>query len=301
MQSSQTLIAPRKLTPRSQPKNQTARRIRGSLAQAFSALCTLLAVGLLVYLLVFLILKGAGVINWEFLTSEAAATGEAGGGIAASLYGTLLIVTISVMFGVPIGVLLGIYLAEVAAANNPFANVARLAVNTFTGVPSIIIGLFVYTILVKDRLGFSALGGGIALSIIMVPIIARTAEDVLRLVPGSVREAGLALGIPFWRVTLGIVVPAARAGLITGGVLAVARVAGETAPLILTALGNEFINWDITKPTDELTLRILKYARGPFETWHEQAYGAAFVLVIGVAISAVALRLTTRGRGIKIQ
>ncbi|MEO8289151.1 MAG: phosphate ABC transporter permease PstA [Chloroflexota bacterium] len=306
MNKAQTIGKTKRLVPRSQPANQGARRVRSVLAHTLTGLCTLISVGLLVYLLGFLIVKGAGVISWEFLTSEAPATNEPGGGIAASLYGTGLIVSLSVLMGVPLGILLGIYLAEVASATSVFANIARMAVNTFTGIPSIIVGLFVYTLVVKSGglslgVGFSALGGGIALAIIMIPILARTAEDVLRLVPGSIREAGLALGIPFWRVTLGVVLPAARAGIITGGVLAVARVAGETAPLVLTALGNEYINWNISEPTDELTLRILKYARSPFETQHAHAYGAAFVLVMGVAIAALLLRLATRGRGIKVQ
>ena len=252
MQSTQTVVSPRKLTPRSQPKNQGARRVRGMLAHILSGICTVVAVGLLVYLLVFLILKGISVIDWEFLTSEAAATGEEGGGIAASLYGTFLIVALALVFGLPIGILLGIYLAEVASSKSWFANIARLAVNTFTGVPSILVGLFVYTILVKDRLRvFGDRRWHSAGDYHGTDHRAHRRGCALRLVPGSVREAGLALGVPFWRVTMGIVVPAARAGLITGGVLAVARVAGETAPLILTALGNEFINWDVTKPTDE--------------------------------------------------
>ncbi len=306
MNNPQTIGTSKRLTPRSKPANARARQVRSVVAQVFTGLCALLSVGLLVYLLGFLVVKGIGVINWEFLTSAAPATNQPGGGIAASLSGTLLIVSLAMLFGVPLGLLLSIYLAEVASSTSVFANIARLSVNTFTGIPSIIVGLFVYTVVVKSGgfslgVGFSALGGGIALAIIMIPILARTAEDVLRLVPGSIREAGLALGVPFWRVTLGIVIPAARAGIITGGVLAVARVAGETAPLVLTALGNEYVNWNVTQPTDELTLRILKYARGPFETQHEQAYGAAFVLVAAVAIGALLLRLTTRGRGIKIQ
>jgi phosphate transport system permease protein len=187
-----------------------------------------------------------------------------------------------------------------AKSGSKFAAISKLAVNTFLGIPSIIVGIFVYSMVVRQMGNFSGLAGGIALAIIMIPILARTSEDVMRLVPGSIREAGLALGIPTWRVTLGLVIPAARAGIITGCVLAVARVAGETAPLILTSLGNEFMASSIFEPTDEITLRILKYARGPFETWHEQAYGAAFVLVAGVALGAVLLRLTTRGRGMKI-
>jgi phosphate transport system permease protein len=282
-------------------RGSLSRSIRGVLAHLLTGAATLVSIGLLVYLLGFLILKGAGAINWEFLTSTPAAVGEPGGGIANSLVGTFTIVAIATILGVPIGILIGTYLSEAASEGSVFANTARVAVNTFTGIPSIIVGIFVYITIVKSMGNFSAVAGGFALAIIMVPIIARTSEDVMRLVPGSIREAALALGIPSWRVTQGIVIPAARAGIITGGVLAVARVAGETAPLILTALGNEFMQSSIFEPTDELTLRILKYARGPFEVWHEQAYGAAFVLVIGVAIGALLLRLATRGRGIRVQ
>ncbi len=281
--------------------NAIRRRVTGMVVQIFTGACTLVAVGLLLYLLIFLIIKGAGAINWDFLTKEAAAVGEEGGGIISSISGTAIIVSIATAIGAPIGTLIGIYLSEMAPANSAFGNIARLAVNTFTGIPSIIVGVFVYILVVKPMGSFSALAGGIALSIIMIPIIARTAEDVLRLVPSSIREAGLALGVPQWRVTLGLVLPAARAGLITGGVLAIARVAGETAPLILTALGSEFVNLNPLKPTDELTLRILKYARGPYETWHAQAYGAALVLVFGVALGATLLRIATRGRGAKLQ
>jgi phosphate transport system permease protein len=299
MSAIQPTVARRIIAPSA--ANARRRRVVGWFVYGFTGLCTLLAVGLLLYLLLFLLVKGASAINWQFLTSNAAAVGEEGGGILASMTGTALIVSIATLLGVPLGLLIGIYLSEMAVGNSVFSNVARLAVNTFTGIPSIIVGVFVYTTVVKPMGNFSAIAGGIALAIIMIPIVARTAEDVLRLVPGTIREAGLALGIPQWRVTMGLVLPAARAGLITGGVLAIARVAGETAPLILTALGSEFVNLDPTKPTDELTLRILKYARGPYETWHTQAYGAALVLVFGVAVGATLLRLATRGRGAKLQ
>jgi phosphate transport system permease protein len=281
-------------------KRNLVRKMRSWIAYVVTALCALVSLGILLYLLTFLLFKGIGVINWDFLTSEAAAVGEEGGGIAASLYGTLLIVAIATLFGVPVGILLGVYLAEMDAGGK-FGTVTRLSVNSFLGIPSIIVGLFVFILIVVPMGHYSAFAGGLALAIIMVPIVARTTEDVLRLVPGSIREAGLALGVPNWRVILGLAVPAARAGVITGTVLAVARVAGETAPLILTALGNEYINWNPTQPTDELTLRILKYARGPYETWHSQAYGAAFLLVAGVAVGALLLRLATRGRGTNLQ
>lgn len=305
MNSTQSIRPTRGLQGRRGANAGARRNTINVVAHSLSGLAALLALALLVYLLVFLLIKGFGAVNWDFLTEPPAAVGEAGGGIVTSLLGTFTIVLIASLIGVPVGIMIGTYLSEQAAAGSAFANVARIAVNTFTGIPSIIVGIFVYITVVKPMGNFSAVAGGIALAIIMMPIIARTSEDVMRLVPGSIREAGLALGIPTWRVTLGLVLPAAKAGIITGGVLAVARVAGETAPLILTALGNEFLPSNflasLWQPTDEVTLRILKYARGPYDVWHEQAYGAALVLVVGVAVGALLLRLTTRGRGNKIQ
>lgn len=254
---------------------------------------TLISLSVLVFVLGYLIVHGAEAINWNFITKEPTAVGEPGGGIAPSLIGTAILVTISAVVGVPLGVGVGIYLSELAG-DTRFARFTRLAINTFIGVPSIIAGIFVYFILVKPTQTFSAVAGGSALGIIMIPIMARTAEDVLHLVPTSIREAGLALGASRWRVTVSLVLPAARAGIITGGVLALARVAGETAPLILTALGSEYMPDGLFKPIDEITLRILKYARGPYDVWHEQAYGAALLLVLGVALGSLLLRVTTR-------
>lgn len=271
------------------------RRWRGFVGFSTTVLATLISLGALFSILGYLIVHGIGAINWNFLVKEPAAVGEPGGGIAPSLLGTAVLVAISSVIGVPLGVGTGIYLSELAG-DTRFARFARLAINTFIGVPSIIIGIFVYFILVKPTSTFSAVAGGLALGIIMIPIMARTTEDVLHLVPRSIRDAGYALGASQWRVTFDIVLPAARAGVITGGVLAVARVAGETAPLILTALGNEYYPSGLFKPIDEITLRILKYARGPYDVWHQQAYGAALLLVIGVAIGSLLLRVTTRDR-----
>lgn len=271
------------------------RKWRGVLGFGLTGVATLISVGVLISILGYLIHQGIGAINWNFIVKEPAAVGETGGGIAPSLLGTLILVTISMIVGVPLGIGAGIYLSEIAGGTR-FASVTRVAINTFIGVPSIIIGVFVYFILVKPTNTFSAVAGGLALGIIMIPIIARTTEDVLRLVPKSIREAGLAVGAPKWRVTFDLVLPAARAGVITGGILAVARVAGETAPLILTALGNEYYPTSLFKPIDEITLRILKYARGPYDVWHQQAYGAALLLVFGVAIGSLLLRLSTRDR-----
>jgi phosphate transport system permease protein len=258
-----------------------------------TAVATLLTLGALVSILGYLIYHGIGAINWDFFVKEPAAVGESGGGIAPSLLGTAILVSFSMIIGVPLGVGVGIYLSEIAG-DTRFARVTRIAINTFIGVPSIVIGIFVYFVLVKPTHTFSAVAGGLALGIIMIPIMARTTEDVLRLVPNSIREAGLGLGLSQWRVTFKVVLPTARAGIITGGILAVARVAGETAPLILTALGNEYYPTGLFHPIDEITLRILKYARGPYDVWHQQAYGAALILVFGVATGSLLLRLSTR-------
>jgi phosphate transport system permease protein len=283
----------------SKPKTSTAgfmrrlRKLRGIVGFGLSAVATIATLGVLVWILGYLVVHGIGAINWQFFVKEPAAVGESGGGIAPSILGTLILVSIAMLVGVPLGVGTGIYLSEIAT-DSPFARLTRIAINTFIGVPSIVVGIFVYFILVKPTGTFSAVAGGLALGIIMIPIMARTSEDVLRLVPNSVREAGLGLGLPQWRVALKIVLPTARAGIITGGILAVARVAGETAPLILTALGNEYYPTGLFHPIDEITLRILKYARGPYDVWHEQAYGAALILVFGVALGSLLLRLTTR-------
>lgn len=283
--------APKTLTAAG--SHATRRKLQGIVGFGITSLATLVSLGALFSILGYLIIHGIGAFNWNFLVKEPAAVGEPGGGIAPSLLGTAILVAIATLIGTPLGVGVGIYLSEIAA-DSGFAGFARLAINTFIGVPSIVIGIFVYFILVKPTNTFSAVAGGLALGIIMIPIIARTTEDVLHLVPKSIRDAGYALGASQWRVTMDIVLPAARAGIITGGVLAIARVAGETAPLILTALGNEYYPSGLFKPIDEITLRILKYARGPYDVWHQQAYGAALLLVAGVAIGSLLLRLTTR-------
>ena len=278
-------------TPIEANSSRRLRKWRCILGFAASAVATLISLGALFSILGYLIVHGIGAINWNFLVKEPAAVGEPGGGIAPSLLGTAILVAISSIVGVPLGVAVGVYLSELAG-DSRFARFARLAINTFIGVPSIIVGIFVYFIMVKPTNTFSAIAGGLALGIIMIPIMARTTEDVLHLVPKSVRDAGYALGGSQWRVTLEVVLPAARAGVITGGVLAIARVAGETAPLILTALGNEYYPSGLFKPIDEITLRILKYARGPYDVWHQQAYDAALLLVIGVAIGSFLLRFS---------
>lgn len=283
----------------SKPSSTSSRRRTGRsrlvaiMGFGLAAVSTLVSLGALFSILLYLIIHGVGALDWNFLIKEPAAIGETGGGIGPSILGTAILVTIAMIVGVPLGIGVAVYLSELAGETR-FARITRVAINTFIGVPTIIVGIFVYFILVKPTHTFSAVAGGLALGIIMIPIMARTAEDVLRLVPTSIREAGLALGAPKWRVTFDLVLPAARAGVVTGGVLATARVAGETAPLILTALGNEYYPTGLFKPTDEITLRILKYARGPYHVWHQQAYGAALLLVFGVAVGSLLLRLSMK-------
>lgn len=287
------------MASRPNPRLKTRRiHLAGVIGFGCAALATLISLGALFSILGYLVIHGIGAINWNFLVKEPAAVGEPGGGIAPSLLGTGMLVGLGCIFGVPLGVGVGVYLSEVAG-DTRFARFTRLAINTFIGVPSIVAGIFVYFVLVKPTNTFSAVAGGMALGIIMIPIIARTTEDVLALVPTTIREAGLALGLPTWRVTLSLVLPTARSGVITGLVLAVARVAGETAPLILTALGNEYYPSGLFHPVDEITLRILKYARGPYDVWHEQAYGAALLLVLGIAAGSLLLRLSTRGYDVR--
>lgn len=288
-------VASKARTATRSDRSHSRRKVRGIVGFGITAVATLLSLGALFSILGYLIVHGIGAFNWNFLIKEPAAVGEAGGGIAPSLLGTAILVTIAIIFGAPLGIGVGVYLSELAG-DTRFARSARLSINTFIGVPSIITGIFVYFVLVKPTNTFSAVAGGLALGIIMIPIMARTTEDVLRLVPDSIREAGYALGASQWQVTMHVVLPAARGGVITGGVLAIARVAGETAPLILTALGNEYYPSGLFHPIDEITLRILKYARGPYDVWHQQAYGAALLLVLGVAVGSLLLRLTTRDR-----
>ena len=233
------------------------------------------------------------------LTGAGSTVGEPGGGMVNSLLGTLTLVALAAAMGIPLGVGSGVYLAEYAGTSR-FSEIMRFLIEALIGVPSIVIGIFAYTVIVLPMGHFSALAGGFALGIIMIPILARTTEDVVRLIPGDRREAGLALGLSRWRVTTFIVLPEAAAGIATGAILAIGRVAGETAPLILTALGSEYLQTSLSEPIDELTLRILKYSRGPYEVWHQQAFAAAFVLVMLVALGSLALRFATRGRGVQV-
>lgn len=234
--------------------------------------CTLVAI------FAYLILKGAGSLNWSFLTQTPKPVGEVGGGMANALLGSIMILGIVSLFGVPIGIGAGIYLAEYG--RNRLGQLVRFTSDVLNGVPSIVIGLVAYGLVVIPQRHFSAFAGGVALAIMMVPTVARTTEQMLLLVPHAVREAAFGLGIPQWRTTISITLATARAGIITGVMLAFARVAGETAPLMFTAFGNQFWSYSAREPIAALPLQIFTYAITPYEDWHRQAWAGALMLVM---------------------
>jgi len=240
----------------------------------------------------YLVYRGIGSINWAFLTQTPKPVGEPGGGMANAVVGSLMILVIASIIGVPFGVGAGIYLSEFG--RNRLGGVIRFTADVLNGVPSIVIGIVGYSIVVLYQHHFSALAGGVALSIMMVPTICRTTEEMLLLVPQALREAAYGLGVPRWRTTLSIVLRTATSGVITGVMLAFARIAGETAPLLFTTLGNQFWNLRYDQPTAALPLQIFVYANSPYEDWHRQAWAGSFVLIVLIVSSVAAVRYVVR-------
>jgi phosphate transport system permease protein len=264
-------------------------------------LVTLAAAGAVVAVLLplvavfgYLIYKGIGSINFAFLTEIPKPPGENGGGMANAIAGSALILFLGSLAGVPIGIGAGIYLAEYG--RNQFGNVIRFTADVLNGVPSIIVGIVAYGLVVLTQGHFSAVAGGVALAIMMIPTITRTTEEMLLLVPNAVREAAYGLGVSRWRTTLSITLRTATSGVITGVMLAFARVAGETAPLLFTAFGNTYWNWKIGQPTAALPLQIFSYAISPYDEWHKQAWAGALILIVLIVASVSAVRLVA-GRG----
>ncbi|MBS1849778.1 MAG: phosphate ABC transporter permease PstA [Acidobacteria bacterium] len=237
----------------------------------------------------YLVYKGIGSINWAFLTQTPKPVGEAGGGMANAIAGSVLILCLGSVLGVPMGIGAGIYLAEYG--RNRLGNFIRFTADVLNGVPSIIVGIVAYGLVVLTQKHFSALAGGVALAIMMIPTITRTTEEMLLLVPSQVREAAYGLGVSRWRTTLSITLRTATSGVITGVMLAFARVAGETAPLLFTAFGNQFWNWRVNQPTAALPLQIFTYAISPFDEWHRQAWAGALILIILIVVSVSAVRI----------
>jgi phosphate transport system permease protein len=268
------------------------RRIISSLFVAFCAGAVLLALIPLAMILFFVLSQGLRALNIEFFTHLPAPVGEAGGGMANSIVGTLILTGLGSLMAIPIGILSGVYMAEFTGTR--FASAIRFAADTLNGVPSIVIGVFAYGVAVLPFKQFSAIAGGLALGIMMIPIIARTTEELLLLVPGTMREGALALGATRARAVFTVVLPAAAPGIVTGVVLALARIAGETAPLLFTSFNNRFFTTSVTQPISSLTVQVFTYAISPYEDWHRQAWAGALVLVMIVLVCSLLARFATR-------
>jgi len=249
----------------------------------------------LAWILATVVSRGAAAFSPAFFTRLPTPPGVAGGGLANAMLGTLMITGLAALFSIPMGLMAGVYLAEFGRESR-FAAAVRMATNILMGVPSIISGVFVYTLLVATTGHFSGYAGAVALALIMLPVIVRTTEDMLLLVPGALREAGLALGTPRWRVTRDIVLRSASKGLLTGVLLAVARVSGETAPLLFTSLNSPYWPERLGQPTANLTVTIFSYAMSPFRDWQAQAWGAAMLITLGVLATSLCARLFIRGK-----
>lgn len=246
----------------------------------------------LIVVLLFIIKQGILHVNWHFLTHVPAPVGEPGGGIANALLGSFLMVMMAAVFAIPLGILAGIYLAE--NRKTRLAYYSGLCVDILQGVPSIVVGIVVYFWVVKPLGTFSAISGSIALSIMMLPIVIRSTEETLKLLPDSLKEAALSLGVPYHRVILKVVVPCGFTGIISGVMLSVARVIGETAPLLFTAFGNPYLSTAVTKPMESLPHVIFTYATSPYDDWHDLAWGASFILLVFVLTLNIITKVTTR-------
>ena len=268
------------------------RRITDHVMTGVAVLTVILVLVPLFAIFAYLVYRGVGSINWAFLTQTPKPVGEAGGGMANAIVGSGFILALASVLGVPVGVGAGIYLAEYG--RDRFGDAIRFTADVLNGVPSIVIGIVAYSIVVLYQKHFSALAGGVALAIMMIPTITRTTEEMLLLVPQALREAAYGLGIPRWRTTLSITLRTATSGVITGIMLAFARVAGETAPLLFTAFGNQFWNLRANQPTAALPLQIFSYAISPYDEWHRQAWAGALVLIVLIVSAVAAVRFAVR-------
>jgi phosphate transport system permease protein len=271
------------------------RKLVSQLMAGLIAACAGLSVVILFIILGYVTVRGLPAWNLAFFTERPLPYGEAGGGVAPALLGSLYLLGIACLLGIPLGVGTAIYLSEFG--RGAFAMAVRFVIDLLAGLPSIVVGVFVWALVVKHMVGnYSGIAGAVALALIMIPIITRTVEEILKLVPNTMREASLALGVPMWKTIMMIVLPSARAGIITGVVLSMARAGGETAPLLLTTLGNQFLNWDLFQPVAALPVQIYNYAVAPYEDWHTKAWGSALLLISVIALLSFATRWATRGK-----
>jgi phosphate transport system permease protein len=267
------------------------RRMVNLLMTTLTAACAILATSILLIIIGYIAYQGISSISIEFLIDTPKPVGE-GGGIGNAIVGSAIMTLLAASIGLPIGIAAGVYLAEFG--KNWYGNLVRFVADTLIGVPSIIIGIFIYTMVVVPMGRQSGLAGGLALAIIMIPIVARTTEEMINLVPNSMREGALALGAPAWRVSWNIVLPAAASGIATGAMLAIARITGETAPLLFTALNSRFYNVHLDQPMSSLTVQIYNYATGPFEVEHAMAWAATLLLVTLILVINIAVKFITR-------
>ncbi|HEX5705344.1 MAG TPA: phosphate ABC transporter permease PstA [Pyrinomonadaceae bacterium] len=272
-------------------RSDRTRRTASAIMTGLTSLCTILAVGVLAIILWYIARRGVSSLTLAFLVESPKPVGE-GGGIGNAIVGSAVLLSLACLAGIPLGIATGVYLSEVG--RGWFSSVVRFFVDTLTGIPSIVTGVFVYAVIVLRAKHFSAYAGGIALAMIMIPIVARTTEEMIRLVPHSLREGALALGAPQWRVTMGIVIPAAASGIATGAMLAIARISGETAPLLFTAFGSRFFPSGLDEPIASLTVQIYNYAISPYDEWHAQAWAATLVLMTLILVINITVRFFTR-------
>jgi phosphate transport system permease protein len=270
------------------------RKIVNAIMLTLSLLAAIITIIPLIFIFYYTISKGVSYLNLDFFLHMPKPVGEAGGGMANAIVGTLILIGIGGAIGIPVGILTGTYLSEFG--NNKFGFMVRFLADVLSGIPSIVVGVVAYTMVVIPMRHFSALAGGIALAILMIPTITRTTEEMIRLVPQSYREAGLALGIQKWKTTVLIVLRTAWKGIATGILLGLSRAAGETAPLLFTALGNRFWSTNVFQPMASLTVYIYDYARAPFEDWNKQAWTAALVLIMIISIFSLIFRIITRSK-----
>ncbi|HTQ25288.1 MAG TPA: phosphate ABC transporter permease PstA [Candidatus Binataceae bacterium] len=269
------------------------RKMKSDLMMGVTVLATVITLLPLFIILAYLFAKGASSLNLAFFTHMPAPVGEKGGGMANAIVGTLELIGLASLIGVPTGIGAGLYLA--AHRGGRLAAAARFGADVMMGVPSIVVGIFAYAVLVRPMNGFSTLAGAVALAVIMIPLVTRTTEEMLLLVPHELREAALALGVPAWRTTLWVVARTAASGIATGAILAIARIAGETAPLLFTAFGNRFWSTSLTEPISSLTVQVYTYAISPFPDWQRQAWAGALVLTTIVLALELGVRWVTRG------
>jgi phosphate transport system permease protein len=270
------------------------RRLVSGLMTTLVGVLSFLAVLALVLILGYLVAKGASSLDWSFFVNNPVPAGQSGGGVANAIVGTMIVVGVAALIGLPIGIGTGLYLAEYGSGRLGW--IVRFVADVLNGTPSIVVGIFAWTWLVRPMGHFSALAGSVALAVLMVPMIARTTEEMVRLVPHSLREAALALGYPRWRTSLRIIARTALAGILTGCLVGVARIAGETAPLLFTALGNLNFTTSVLEPMQTLSLQIFTYGTGPFDEWHRLAWASALVLMGLVLLLALAARWVLRSR-----